>query len=208
VNDLPVNDIIETLVTVVRHHRQRASADENAMDVDPTSSSPSKEVPPSIPVFLALVINYPKPTTPSQTILALKRYLRDPEDVCGVAETLVAWLRTLSLQAKNYNAGAGGGPGGGADVGTGGGGIWPSKKDAEVVGVVGEQGVVVYSLKRRERRLVKSAGRKVGGPPVFEKVCLCLLSFSFLPSFLPSFLRLYHYTFFLSSPLRPRIYNT
>ncbi|KAH6912477.1 hypothetical protein BKA70DRAFT_1530271 [Coprinopsis sp. MPI-PUGE-AT-0042] len=159
VNDLPINDIIESLVSVIRHHRSPS----DAMVVDSSSSSSSTSVPPSIPVFLALVINYPTPTTPSQTILALKRHLRDPEDVSSVAQTLVSWIRTLNLQKKNTELG-----------------IWPSNKDMEV----NEHGVPVYNLKNREKRNVKSAAKKVGGPPVFEKIISFLQPFldaTFLP---------------------------
>ncbi|KAH6902835.1 hypothetical protein BKA70DRAFT_1374288 [Coprinopsis sp. MPI-PUGE-AT-0042] len=159
VNDLPINDIVESLVAVIRHHRSPS----DAMVIDSSSSSSTNSAPPSIPIFLSLVINYPTPTTPSQTILALKRHLRDPEDVSSVAQTLVSWIRTLNLQKKNTELG-----------------IWPSNKDMEV----NEHGVPVYNLKNREKRNVKSAAKKVGGPPVFEKIISFLQPFldaTFLP---------------------------
>ncbi|TFK28968.1 hypothetical protein FA15DRAFT_664615 [Coprinopsis marcescibilis] len=151
VQDLPVADIIECLATVTRRHRQ-PSSNADVMQVDPEPSTPIT----SLPTFLSHVINYQSSATPSQVVLALKRYFRDPEDVRAVAQVLATWIRSLNQQRKSQNLA-----------------IWPSNKDMEL----NQHGVWVFSLKNKERRSTKSAAKKAGGPPVFEKVIVFLQSF-------------------------------
>ncbi|KAG2013070.1 hypothetical protein CC2G_010007 [Coprinopsis cinerea AmutBmut pab1-1] len=155
INDLPINDIVDCLVSVIQHHRNKAASD--SMDVDSEPSTPT------LPAFLALVINYVHTTTPSQIIIALKRHLRDSEDVAAVAQTLVTWIRALVQQRKNTDLG-----------------VWPSNKDMEQ----NEHGVLVYNPQSRDKRMVKNAAKKAGGPPVFERVIAFLQPFldaCFLP---------------------------
>lgn len=82
--DLPESEIIECLRVVVVYQRQQHSAD--AMEVD---SHPATTIPP-LPSFLSLCTTYP--TSQKYLLLALRRHLREIEDIMCVAQVLDDWV--------------------------------------------------------------------------------------------------------------------
>lgn len=150
--DLPESDIVQTLVALVKIHRQQQQkASGDAMQVD---NAPAAETP-SLPTYLSLCIAYPNATSKG-IVLGLKKWVRDPEDAVAIAEVLENWIRSLGQQRKANG-----------EVG-----LLPSNKDLEK----NEHGVWVVSGDKRSK---KGKDSKKALPPL-PKVCCRLESNSWI----------------------------
>ncbi|TEB32253.1 hypothetical protein FA13DRAFT_1791065 [Coprinellus micaceus] len=145
--DLPESDIIHTLITLVKLHRQQA-APGDAMQVDGASATDL----PSLSSFLSLCVTYPNATSKG-IVLGLKKWVRDPEDAASIAQVLESWMRSLGQQRKANG-----------EVG-----LLPSNKDLEK----NEHGVWVIAA---DKKVKKGKDAKKALPPL-PKVVSFLQSF-------------------------------
>ncbi|KAG6856986.1 hypothetical protein H0H87_011080 [Tephrocybe sp. NHM501043] len=84
--DLSEGEIIESLQFVVARHRTTVTPqDGNAMEVDSTTDVPS------VPTFLSLCVSYT--TTPPALRLALRRSLKEAEEILPVLRILENWTK-------------------------------------------------------------------------------------------------------------------
>ncbi|RXW19385.1 hypothetical protein EST38_g6484 [Candolleomyces aberdarensis] len=96
--DIPESDMIETLVVLIKYHQhQQQQNDTNAMHVD-SSQNASSSIP-SLARYLGLVTIYPTLTS-KPLVVALKRWIRDPQDALDIAKVVEQWLRVLGQQRK------------------------------------------------------------------------------------------------------------
>ncbi|TFY66636.1 hypothetical protein EVG20_g4452 [Dentipellis fragilis] len=89
--DIPEQEVISLLNTVVTIHRRDKNADANSMQVDSVPSDC-----PSVPAILSLVVTYPTSSVPMR--LAIRDRLSDAENIVGVLEVLEGWIATWSKQ--------------------------------------------------------------------------------------------------------------
>ncbi|KAG6812938.1 hypothetical protein H0H92_015258 [Tricholoma furcatifolium] len=87
--DLSEAEIIDSLHFVVAHHRSNA-VDDNAMDVDSATDMPS------LPTFLSLCVSY-KTTQPALRT-AIRRSLKEADDILAVLRILEGWTKQHSLR--------------------------------------------------------------------------------------------------------------
>jgi hypothetical protein len=156
--DIPESDMIETLVVLIKYHQHQQQNDSNAMQVDTSSQSQSQNAPGTIPTlarYLSLIATYPTLTS-KPLVVALKRWIRDPQDALDVAKTVEYWLRVLSQQRKSNG-----------EVG-----LLPSNKDLEK----NKDGVwvVVSSSKGDAKKNKRGKDGPGDGPPSLSKVGVLL----------------------------------
>ncbi|KAJ2930872.1 hypothetical protein H1R20_g6214, partial [Candolleomyces eurysporus] len=154
--DIPESDMIETLVVLIKYHQhQQQQNDTNAMHVDSSQSVPSSI--PSLARYLSLVTVYPTLTS-KPLVVALKRWIRDPQDALDIAKTVEQWLRVLGQQRKANG-----------EVG-----LLPSNKDLEK----NKDGVWVASNSKGDAKKHSKRGKE-DVPPLSKVI-------SFLQAFLDS----------------------
>ena len=78
-------------VVVERHRQSELSSDADAMQVD--STLPTSDIP-ALPPFLASCVMYA--TTPSALRAAMRRSLKDPDDLLTVIKILEMWINRWS----------------------------------------------------------------------------------------------------------------
>jgi hypothetical protein len=87
--DIPESEITDCLQVVVTQHRQtELASNADAMQVD--SVSPIADIP-ALPPFLASCVTYA--TTPVALRAAMRRSLKDPDDLLAVVKVLEMWVR-------------------------------------------------------------------------------------------------------------------
>ncbi|KAG6897610.1 hypothetical protein C0992_013050 [Termitomyces sp. T32_za158] len=86
--DLPEAEIMETLQFVVARHRSNAAQDDDAMEIDSVTDVPS------LPSFLSLCVGYT--TTPPALRSAMRRSLKEAEDIYAVLKILENWIKQWS----------------------------------------------------------------------------------------------------------------
>ncbi|KAF4619578.1 hypothetical protein D9613_004793 [Agrocybe pediades] len=104
--DISEAEIVDTLLTVVRRHRSTKSVAaaapkaDDAMDVDtPAAAGNTNSSVTALPVFLNLMATYP--TSHGPLLLALRKYLKDAEDVTVILQVLDGWVvKKMHEEAK------------------------------------------------------------------------------------------------------------
>ena len=95
--DIPETEIMDCLQVIVRQNKPTASAlDTDAMQID---SAPSMSDLPALPAFLALCVTYV--TSPAALRAAIRRSLKDADDVLAVVKVLEQWVNRWSMRDAN-----------------------------------------------------------------------------------------------------------
>lgn len=112
--DLTESEVVDCLRVVVGHHqaiaaskKASAPAPEDAMDVDaeepatqptPAKGSPASSIP-SLNLFLNLAVSYS--TSRGPLLVALRRYLKDAQEITRILEVLSGWIKQKSTADEN-----------------------------------------------------------------------------------------------------------
>jgi hypothetical protein len=86
--NLSEDDLMEVLFLAVEHSRTTSPIDQDAMQVDRSSSASDQH----LSTYLASCVLYP--TAPAPLQLAIHKHLRDPEHLLCVLKILEGWVRT------------------------------------------------------------------------------------------------------------------
>ena len=90
-------EIMDCLQVVIKQHRHgELLSDANAMQVD--STLPTSDIP-ALPPFLASCVTYA--TTPAALRAAMRRSLKDPDDLLAVIKNLEMWVNQWSKRDVN-----------------------------------------------------------------------------------------------------------
>ena len=142
--DLKESEIIESLQFIISQHRSSSTVpSDNAMQID----TPAAIIP--LPTFLNLSITYP--TSRASLVSAVRKQLRDAEDLTILLEILDKWLTERAEMEEK---------------------LFPEKKDLKKT----EYGIwtIVGSTAK------KGGGEKLEEVPTLDKVNLNPLALSFL----------------------------
>lgn len=115
--DLSEAEIMESLQSVVARHHSNVAQDDNVMEVDSVTDVSS------LPLFLSLCVSYT--TTPPALRSAIRRSLKEAEDICAVLRVLENWIKQWSNRESR---------------------LMPSKKDI----VKNSRGVFIVKEKEKE----------------------------------------------------------
>lgn len=116
------------------------------VDIIPATTLPSTAVP-SLSAFLSSCVQYPNATSKG-LVLALKRWVRDPQDAAAIAQVLENWIKALGQQRKVNG-----------EVG-----LLPTNKDLEK----NEHGVWVIKSQRRIAKKGGASANKKALPPLVK----------------------------------------
>jgi hypothetical protein len=158
--DLKESEIIESLQFIISQHRSSSTipSDDDAMQIDTPAVATTTVVP--LPTFLNLSITYP--TSRAPLVSAVRKQLRDAEDLTILLEILDKWLTERTEMEEK---------------------LFPEKKDLKKTEYGIWTVVDISTAKKGEEK------KKLDEVPTLDKVNLNSLSYSY--SYRPTYIFLY-----------------